>query len=182
MKNHVKIVLLVLLTAGISSCEKIKSLFDVEFNSTFSGDMDIDIQDPVTKSTSSYEFHSATSVDPLDDADFAQYVDNIKDIAVSGVVAEVLFVNKENVLFESGTTFSITDSHSTVSWILGSDWEIVEGTEITLDDIGGGYGELEDILNKKGAFTISAEGVSSETNVAITLRIGIDTEITASPL
>ena len=182
MRNLVKIALLVMLTAGLSSCEKIKSIFDVEFETTLSGDLDIDIQESARKSTNSYEFQTWSDVDPLDDDEIAEYIDNIKDFAVDRVVAEVIFVNKGSVLFESGTTFSISDNTGTVSWTLGSDWEIVEGTEITLEDVGGVYKAVADILNKKGAFQVGAEGVCSETGVSITIRIGIDTKVTASPL
>jgi len=94
-----------MLTAGLSSCEKIRSIFDVEFDTTLSCVMDIDIQEPVVKSTNSYEFQTSVNVDPMDDEDFAEDIDNIKDIAVEGVVVEVLFVSKENVMFESGTFF-----------------------------------------------------------------------------
>lgn len=182
MRNLLKIALLVALSAGLSSCEKIKSIFDVEFDTTLSGDLDIDIQESARKSTNSYEFQKWAEVDPLDDDDIAEYIDNIKDFAVDGVSAKVIYVNKGNVLFESGTTFSITDNIDKVSWTLGSDWAVEEGQELPLEDGAGVYEAVASILKKKSTFTVGAEGVCSETNVSITIRIGIDTKVTASPL
>lgn len=177
-----KIVLLVTLTAGLSSCEKIKSIFDVEFDTTLSGDIDIDIEESALKSTNSYKFQKWADVDPLDDDDIAEYIDNIKDFAVNGVIAKVIYVDKANVLFKSGTTFHISDNIDKVSWTLGSDWAVEEGQELPLKDGAGVYEAVANILKKKSAFKIGAEGVCSETNVSITLRIGIDTKVTASPL
>lgn len=182
MRTPLKVMLLVMLAAGISSCEKIKSIFDVDFDTTLSGDLDIDIQEPVTKSTNNYEFEAFADIDPLDDEDIAEYVDNIKSFAVDGVVAEVVYVNKENVVFKQGTFFVISDSNTEVKWTLSSDWTIMEGTEITLEDAGDIYKSVADILDKKGTFKVGVSGVSSETGVYITIRIGIDTKVTASPL
>ncbi|MCK4746192.1 MAG: hypothetical protein KAT15_04115 [Bacteroidales bacterium] len=182
MRNLVKIVVLIMLTAGLSSCEKIRSIFDVEFDTTLSGDLDIDIQEDALKSTNNYEFHSSATVNPLDDEDIEEYIDNIKDFAVNGVVAEVVYVNKGNVVFKQGTSFSIYDSNDKITWTLGGDWEIAEGTKITLDDISGVYEAVADILDKKGTFMVGADGVSSETDVSITIRLSIDTKVTANPL
>lgn len=182
MRNLVKIVMLIMLTAGLSSCEKVKSIFDVDFDTTLSGNLDIDIQDNPLKSTDNYTFKKSATVNPLDDEDIAEYIDNIKEFAVNGVFVEVLYVSTGNVIFREGTTFSVYDSNSTVTWTLGSDWNVTEGTKLTLDDVGDVYTAVAEILDKKGSFTVGAEGVSSETGVFITLKIGIDTKVTANPL
>ncbi len=92
------------------------------------------------------------------------------------------YVNKDKVLFESGTTFSITDNIDKLSWTLGSDWAVEEGRELPLEDGAGVYEAVANILKKKGTFKVGTEGVCSETNVSITISIGIDTKVTASPL
>jgi hypothetical protein len=181
MRNLVKISLLIMLTAGLSSCEKIKSIFDVDFDTTLSGNLDIDIQDAL-KSTNSYTFKKTATVNPLDDEDIAEYIDNIKEFAVNEVIVEVLYVSAGNVVFKKGTTFSVFDNNSKVTWTLGSDWDVTEGTQLTLEDVGDVYKAVVDILDKKGSFSVGAEGESSETGVFVTLKIGIDTKVTANPL
>ena len=183
MKNLIKISLLLVMTSGLSSCEKIRSIFDVEFKTTLNGDLEIDIQDmEVLKSAEVYAFQAETSVDPLDDEDIADYIDNIKEMNVNDVILSVEYVNKQDVVFKSGTYFRIADHTSEVTWTLSGDWPITEGTEITLEDLGGTYDALEKILDRKKVFTISTEGTCTVTNVFIVIRLGIDTKVTASPL
>ncbi len=189
MRNLGKVILLVMLTAGLSSCEKIKSIFDVEIETTLSGDLDIDIQESAMKSTNSYEFESSALIIPTDDEDIDEYSGNIKDFAVDGVLAEVLSVEIENlelesVVFEKETFFYIKDNLDSAAWKKGSDWEIVEGTVFTLEDLGNIYNVVEDILNRnmEGQFTVGVDGVCSETGVSIVIRLGIKTTVTANPL
>lgn len=182
MRNLVKIVLLVILTASLSSCEKIKGLFDVEFDTTLSGDLDIEIPESAMKSTASHKFEKSAVVDPFANGDIAEYDDNIKEFAVDGVLVKVTYVSKKNIVFYSGTTFSIWDKTDGVDWTIENDWPIEQGTELTLKDLNDVYLEIEKILNKKGEFNVGANGLCSEEGVFITLRIGIDTKVTANPL
>jgi hypothetical protein len=183
MKNLIKILLLLVMTAGLSSCEKIRSIFDVDFDTTLSGDLEIDIQDmEVLKSAEEYAFKDEVTVDPMDNEDIADYIDNIKKMDVNDVILSVEYVNKQDVIFKSGTYFRVANYTNEVTWTLSGDWPIVEGTEITLEDLGGTYDALEKILDTKVVFTISTEGTCTVTNVFIVIRLGIDTKVTASPL
>lgn len=189
MRNLGKVILLVMLTAGLSSCEKIKSIFDVEIETTLSGDLDIDIQESAMKSTNSYKFKSSDLIIPTDVEEIDEYSGNIKDFAVDGVLAEVLSVEKDNqeiesVVFEKETFFYIKDNLDSAVWAMGSDWEIVEGTVFKLEDLGKIYNVVEDILNRniEGQFTVGVDGVCSETGVFITIWLGIETTVTANPL
>lgn len=182
MRNLVKYALLIMLAAGISSCEKIRSIFDVEIDTTLSGELDIDIQDQALKSVLDYAFKSQEDIDPLDDDDIAEYEENIKDMDVKGILATVVYVSKENVEFKAGTAFSISDQMSNVVWTLDDDWPIAEGTTITLGDLGDVYKAVAEILNRKKPFTIGAEGTCTQTDVYITIRMDIDTKVTANPL
>lgn len=182
MRNLIQVALLVILTASLSSCEKIKGLFDVEFETTLSGDLDIEVQESAMKSTASHKFEKSAEVDPFANDDIAEYEDNIKDFAVDGVLVKVTYVSKKNVVFYKGTKFSIWDDEGGVDWTMENDWPIEQGTELTLEDLSKVYLEVEKILNKKKAFNVGVDGLSSETGVFITLRIGIDTKVTANPL
>lgn len=182
MKNLMKTGLLLALVTSLSSCEKIRGIFDVEFDSTLSGELDIEITESALKSAESYSFEAQATIDPLDDENIAEYIDNIKEMNVNGIVASVEYVNKEDVVFESGTFFRISDNTDAITWTLTGDWPIVEGTELTLEDLGGTYNMVEDVLNKKGSFSISTEGTCTRTDVFITIRLGIDTEVIANPL
>lgn len=170
------------MSMGISSCEKIGSLFDVEFDTDLQGDLDVAVQEQVKKSVAAYGFEASATVDPLSDDDIKEYVDNIKSFDVNDVIVEVLSVNKDEVVFKSGTYFYVADGSSEVRWTLGNDWTVTEGTQITLEDAGDLYAAVAEMLDKKGAFTVGTAGECSDTDVFVTLRIGIDTHVTAKPL
>jgi hypothetical protein len=168
--------------AGMSSCESIKSIFDVEIDTVLSGDLDIEIQESPMKSTNGYDFESFTEVNPLEDDDVKEYEEKIKEFLVNGITVEAVYVDKGDVVFEEGTTFYITDANSKVTWTLKDNWTVLEGTTIDLEDLGDVYKAVAEILNKKKKFTVGAMGTCSQTNVYITLRVGIDTKVIANPL
>lgn len=181
MRNLLNIALIMVLSACLSSCESIKNIFDVEFDTTLSGDLDISIQESAKKSAA-YAFSTTTVVDPLTDPDIDEYLDNIRDFEISEIVAEVLYVNKGEVVFGAGTVFEIYDSMDKATWPVTGDWVISEGTTLTLGDVSGVYGTVVDILNRKSTFTIAASGTCSETGVEVTIRVAIDTKVIANPL
>ena len=69
MRKLLNIGLLILVTTMFTSCEKIKSIFDVEENTTLEGWLYVEVDEPVVKSTNGYEFYHEVTVNPLDDAD-----------------------------------------------------------------------------------------------------------------
>lgn len=182
MKNLLKLTLLTMLAAVLSSCESIKSIFDVEFETTLSGDLYIDVQESVKKSTEAYSFSASAFIDPLADPDIEEYIDNIREINVDGIIAEVESVNKDNVVFKAGTFFTISDTTSTVTWTLASDWPIEVGTQLTLDNMGGVYDAVNEILEKKEVFDIAVQGECTETGVSVVISLGINSTVIANPL
>ncbi len=182
MRNLVKIVLLISLSAGFTSCEMVRGWFEVEFDSTLNGDLNIDVQESVKKSTNSHGFQASTTLSLLDDEEIARYEDNINEIEVTGIVAEVTYLSTSSVIFSSETSFTITDGSSTVNWTLGNDWTVFQGAELSLEDLGGTYDLVKEILDKHGEFQVSTVGECSESGVSITIQIGIDVIIKASPL
>lgn len=182
MRNLAKIVLLISLSAGLTSCEMVRGWFEVEFDTTLSGDLDIDIQESAKKSTNDHDFQASTKLNLLDDEEIEKYEANITEIEVTGIVAEVTYLSTSSVIFRGETSFSISDSSSSVEWTLGNDWTIFEGAEISLEDMGGTYDLVKGILDKHGEFQVSTVGKCSEAGVSIVITIGIDAIIKASPL
>ena len=176
------IVLLIGLGAGFTSCEMVRGWFEVEFDTTLNGDLDIDVQESVKKSTNSHGFQASTTLSLLDDEEIAEYEANITEIEVTGIVAEVTYLSTSSVVFSGKTSFSVSDGSSSVNWTLGNDWTLFEGAEISLEDIGGTYDLVKEILDKHGVFQVSTVGECSEAGVSIIIRIGIDVIIKASPL
>ena len=182
MRNLVNIVLLIVFCSGMSSCEMIKGWFDVDFETTFSGDLNIDILESARKSTSNYTFQSTAPINPLEDDQVAEYQDNIKEVVITRILAEVLELNRDSVVFMEGTTFSIVSGSNITEWSLGNDWTIVDTTEIRLLDLDGAYNQIEDMIEAQEEFNVGVSGICSEAGVSLSLRISIETQIAAEKL
>jgi hypothetical protein len=183
MRKLLNIGLLILVTTMFTSCEKIKSIFDVEENTTLEGWLYVEVDEPVVKSTNGHEFYHEVTVNPLDDADIDEYQDNIKKIKATNIVATIKDVNKADVVFEKGTKIIVKGS-SEVSWILQEPWPIVIGDEITLSDDATVkiYKAVTQMLTDLETLTIIADGECNQTGVYVTLVVGIDVLVTANPL
>ncbi len=190
MKNLVNIVLVVLLATGFTSCKKIKSIFDVEIETTLSGDLYIDVVAPGLKSTDtdSISFTSTITIDPLDDDDVNEYQEKIVEVAVDGILATVEDVylddgTHDDVIFYSGTTIRVERGSSSGTWTIGTDWNVRVDDEITLEDAGGIYDAVSDMLSPPmGEITVICEGKCSKSGVHVVLRIDFETTYTANPL
>jgi len=184
MKNLFNIGMLVLMTTLFTSCQKIKSLFDVELKSTLEGTLLIDVVEPAQKSTNGYDFYVEELVDPLEDDDIDEYQNNIKKIKATNIVATIKDVNKADVVFEKGTKITVKGSTDVVYWTLAEPWPIEIGDEITLsdDDTLKLYKAVTEMLTDLQTLTIIAEGTCNQTGVYVTLVVGIDVVVTASPL
>lgn len=179
MKSLKKVFWLAALAIGLASC----SLFDVEIDTTFEGQLDIEVEEPVMKSTEAgFPFQSSATIDVLDDEDVYEYQDKIDDFIVSGVTVEVTWVNQEGVEFEPQTTFTITNGTRTAQWTLETALPIVEGTSANLQDFGEAYTTINAILGDMKPFTISAAGTCNKAPVSAILVLGIDTKVVANPL
>jgi hypothetical protein len=179
MKSTVSILMLVLLAAGFTSCEKIRSLFDQEVDTTISGDLNILTDATEMKSTNSYGFNESITVDVLND-DLYEYEDQIKDFVVSGVTAEVIYISETGVELLADTKFTISNANHTVVWTLGSAWPISVGTSIDLNDAGL-YDMVAQILDDRVPFTMSAVGECNKGGVSIEIRLGVETTVTVRP-
>jgi hypothetical protein len=177
MRHLTKIVIGLILAAGMVSCE----LFNVDVETTLSGDLDISVDDAAAKGTNAFPFDASTTIDPLSDPDVEEYADKIVDVGVDGVVAVVDFVSEEGASFLSGSTFTVANADKSASFTLTEDWDIEVGSTVTLTDLGGFYNDMADIIQDLQVFTLGMTGTSSKTGVEVTVRIDIETTITGNP-
>ena len=182
MKKLLKTAFPLVILAFLVSCDSIESLFDVDFETTLSGTLNIDVQDPAKKAADAFPFQASATIDPLSDDEIAEYADKIVNVDADSVLVEVVSVNKEGVVFLAGTSITISNETNTATWTITTDWPIVAGTTVTLDDVGGIYDAVSDIMSELEVFTVSAEGTCTETGVVVVLRIDIDTTVTGNPL
>ncbi len=183
MKKILNFTLMLLLAIGLSSCDKLKNLADIEFDTTLSGNLNILVEEPGTKSALvSYSFSANTNINPLDDDNVAKYIDNIKDWSVNGITARVVSVNKPNVVFLSGTFFKVSNNTHSAQWTLPVDFSVVENAQFSLDNSGGAWDAVRQILLKNSAFNIMVDGECTENDVTVVIKLSIGAKVTANPL
>ena len=187
MKNLGIVALAILLTTSFTSCEKVKGLFDVDVETTMSGDLDIDIPESATKATGNYEFETSVVIDPMDNGDVEENADKIRKITADGIIATVTDVSlngqsTDDLKLFKGTTFTIENSSISASWTLQDEWPIQVGTELKLEDVQGIYNEVTTILTTLEPFKVTCTGAASLKGISITIEIDINTTVTGNPL
>ncbi len=182
MKQMMKFTLFMLFPLGLASCD----LFNVDVESTLTGTLDIAVAEDMSKGAlEAYPFNASTTM-AIDDPDVIKYKDNIVNVGVDGIVAEVVSVTKngtpiDGVAFLSGSTFTMSNGVINASHTLPEDWDIAVGSTVTLDDLGGFYDDVSAILSDVEDFDLGMTGTSSHQGIEVTISIDIDVTITGSP-
>jgi len=180
MKNIHKILVLVILAAGLSSCDWIDSWSEIEIDTEIAGELHILTDETEMKSTDGYGFNESITVHVLND-DLYEYEDEIEDFKVSGARATVESLSVESVVLLAGSKFTISNSNYNVEWTFGTDVPVSVGSFFDLDDAGL-YDMVEDILDDRVEFTMTADGECDTGGVSMVIRLGIETTVTANPL
>ena len=178
------VVMLVLLGLSFSSCDKIESLADVEFNATFGGDIMIAIEDCEQVGDGRVDdlgcsFSESILVNLRSDPDVDKYYSNLKDFDILGVTGEVKSVVRGPVIING--TLSISAGQMKASWIIDN-FTVESGARITLDNANGQWDTVNKILDSKKNFTISIDGKSDKSNVSFVIYVEVETKVTANPL
>jgi hypothetical protein len=179
MKSKIKVFTILLVFAGLMGCE----LFNVDFDTDLSSDLNINVQDSGTKSSiDAYGYTASTTLDPLSDKEVKKYKDKIEDYNVKSLTATVTYVSKPDVKLLAGTFFEIYDSKDKARWTLSSDFDVTEGAEYTLDNSDGQWGTVRTILKRNSVFTVASEGSANTNHITIVFKVTIGTTVTANPL
>jgi len=186
MKTSIRIFMLLMLTAGLSSCEMIKGWTEVDIDTTLEAELDILTDDTDLKSTDAFGFNKSTTIQVIN-ADLVDYEDLINAIKAKSVVIEVGVIESSGepitgVKFLKDTKFGISNPNTEFVWTLKNDLAIETDDIINLP--ADSYSVLNEILNdyKDYPVTVSAIGECNLGNVYIELNYGIEITVTSSPL
>jgi hypothetical protein len=181
MKKSIQAILLVFLLGIIySGCEKTKSLLDVKFDAKFETNVPVVVEPADLKKTLYGVFYASATIDPMSNSDFAEYADKIKDISIKSVTAEVISISKPAVLLSADLTIS-SEGVSPAAWSFSNE-NLEVGKTLTLDNGAGQWSRVQTMLNNKKLITVVIEGSTDEDNLTFTLKVTINTEVTANPL
>lgn len=188
MKSLVKIVLLLVLTASLSSCEGFKSIFDIEVDTELAGELDIVVEDQALKSTLSHPLVDEAIIDMLENDDIHEHQDKIDAFVLNSLVAKALEIDQlhpelGDVVIDSGTVFSISNADEYAEWELTEDWTILEESVKDLADLGtDNFETVESILLTMEPITIAVDGTVNQSGVSIVIELRLGTTVTANPL
>ena len=183
MKTTIKSLVMLCILAGLVSCESIKELADVEFDTTMSADLDIEVAEEAMKgAVLNYGYYVEAKINPTSDPEIEKYVDNIKEYEVTSITVVVDEVSETDVKLLQGTWFKIADATDNAVWTLPGDFDVVLGNSYTLDNKSGQWGSVQAILGRNAEFTVSSEGKANKNNITITLETSIGARVTANPL
>ena len=186
MKNLGIVALVILLSASFTSCEKVKDIFDVDVETTMSGDLDIDIPESALKAAGPYEFDTLVVVNPMDYGDVAENKDRIESITADGIIATVdaVQIGDKNIedLVLTDVTFTIDNGSIDATWTRKEEWPIQVNSTLTLEDIKDEYSKVNEILTSIDPFTITCKGKSSLKGISITIVVDIDCTVTGNLL
>ncbi len=165
-----------------TSCEKIKSLADVKFDTELGGDIHVMISKDMQKSATvdTYPFSESVKVDLRDNEDIDKYFDKLKNFDVQSVTLTVKGVTGGPVTLLNGS-LTIGAASSSALWLV-KNVALESGNTITLDNNTGQWDIVNEILDSKKNFTIAVEGTTDKDNVSFTLYVGIKVSVTANPL
>ena len=178
MKKLMKFAVIGFLALGLASCE----LFNVDVDTTLSGYLDIAVTDDgVKKASGPYEFGDDVTFYPRDNEDVDEYADKIVDVIVNDIILRVESVSETGVVIYDGSYITVSQGTEEIQMFVHDDWTVTEGDAVTIDNMDGAYGEVEDILRGLDPFNVSYSGFCSHTGVTFTLRLDMETTVTGNP-
>ena len=177
MRTAVKFILLVMLTAGLASCE----LFNVDIETNLEGQLSLVSDEAELKSTEDYGIDGSATIDISDNDELADYADLIVAIETRSVTLRVLTIDSADVVIRDGAEFSIsTPTNTGITWPISPDWPVEVGTTINLT--AENFDVLNDMLEGDELVTLRSTGDCNKGNVHITLTYDIEVVVEANPL
>jgi len=168
--------------AGIvlTGCQEAKEVLDVKFDADYEAELDVIVPGTTNfKAGIDGAFAINETIDPNTNAEYVQYIDNIREIDISEVTGEVLSISK-NVVLET-TTISVSNENYNATWQFTNE-PIAVGTTLTLDNSAGQWDAMSSIMMDKKVFTVSLVGQTDEDDVEFVVLFKLKSEVTANPL
>ena len=181
MKNVLKFLSLVVLSVTLTSCEGIKGWFDREVDTTLDGELLIVTDLTELKAADAYGFDASITIQVMND-DLYEHEDKIQEFMTSDCTFEVMSVDSAGVVLLEGSEFTIFNAENPGLRVFvppGPGFPVEVGSTLTLTEEA--LDVLDDILNDRIPFTVTASGSANKGGVTIELRCGIETTAIVNP-
>ncbi len=181
MKNFTKLILGFLFASVIlTGCKEAEEILYVNFKADYDTSIDVNIP-PTTggKIGTDGTFSVNETIDPTTNLDYSKYINNIKEVDIKEVKAEVISITK-NIVLQS-VNLSVTNTDNAANWSFANE-PIEVGTILTLGNEQGQWTSMTNIMLGKSPFTVKIDGATDEDDVDFVVKFSLKSEVTASPL
>jgi hypothetical protein len=162
---------------GFTACDK--SVLDVNFDTDYSANFDINIS---PKKNDPGKFYESISLNPKSDPDVNKYWNNIKNITTNGITFRIENTSISENFKLLNDTISIENSDKYAEWVFEKIDVTSDSLSFNLDNNNGQWNTVENIIKDGKEFTIKFTGQSDVDEVNFDAIVTINTEITANPL
>lgn len=180
MKTFYRFIILVFVVGFFTtSCEKVVSLADVKFDSTFKTDLDFDFTTNSLKTSANGTFFVEAEIDPALDEEYEKYFDKIKEINIKSARIEVISIDPSVVNLLRAHLFFKAEGHEAIDWSF-ENIEFSEGAYLELGE--NKWPDILEILKEKLPFKVTLSGVTDVDEGSCKARIILTAGIVANPL
>jgi len=177
MKKILAIFLLVIATSFfLTSCEKVKDLNTIDFDANFSENLEC-VTAGVKSNLLVPTFGASAVIEPTSDPNVNIYLNKIKEYEIESVKATITSMSQENVTVTTAYLL-IKNFQYQAQWDF-QDELLTTGKIITLGNENGQWDTVSDILKDGQELTILITGEADFSGVTFTIKVDIETKVTA---
>ncbi|NTV82912.1 MAG: hypothetical protein HGA23_01250 [Bacteroidales bacterium] len=176
MKKVLVILSLMVTSIFLTSCDKVKDLNTVDFDATFSGDLDCATAG-VKSNLLVPTFGGSVVIEPTSDPNVNIYLNKIKEYEIESIKATITSMSQENVTVTTAYLL-IKNFQYQAQWDFQNEL-LTTGKIITLGNENGQWDTVSDILKDGQEFTILITGEADFSGVTFTIKVDIETKVTA---
>lgn len=152
---------------------------DVRFTTEYVVNLKADT-DTTAGSSKNYSawFSVLDSIKPMEDENFKEYNNKIKEIRIREIAGSISSINMPTEITTAQISF-FADTNL-ASWNLSNE-SLMKGTVLKLLNFNDQYEEVVDLLHEKETMFVRFEGETSKENVVFNLELTLVADITADP-
>ena len=177
-KTSAFLILMVVISIMLSSCDKVKDLNTVNFDATFSGDIDCVTAGGLKSTLNNPVFSGSVEIVPTEDPNVNIYLSNIQKYEIESVKATITSMSQENVTIISADLTVHNFQHDAV-WAFQNEL-LTTGKTITFGNENVQWDTVSSILKDGQEFTIILTGEADFTAVTFTVKVEIETKVEAN--
>jgi hypothetical protein len=166
---------LIMAAVILFSCDKVNDLNTVKFDADFSGDLDCATAGGINRMVPT--FGGSAVINPTDDPNVNIYLSNIQGYEIESVKATVTSMSQENVTVTTAYLLIKNFQHE-AEWDFQNEL-LTTGKIITLGNENGQWDTVSQILKDGQELTILITGEADFSGVTFTIKVDIETKVTA---